>query len=75
MPTIPSARTVPDLLDEMATRFPDREALVGSGQRYTYRELRAEVRCIARGLAALGVKPGDKVAILMGNQPEWSQAG
>ncbi len=71
MPTIPTARTVPDLLDEMATRFPDREALVGSGQRYTYRELRAEVRCIARGLAALGVKPGEKVAILMGNQPEW----
>ncbi len=71
MPTIPTARTVPDLIDEMADRFPDREALVGSGQRYTYRALRLEVRRIARGLAALGVKPGDKVAILMGNQPEW----
>ncbi len=68
---IPNARTVPDLLDEMAARFPDREALVGSGHRYTYRELRAGVRRIARGLAALGVNPGDKVAILMGNQPEW----
>ena len=71
MATIPIARTIPDLIDEMVARFPDREALVGSGQRYTYRELRIEVRRIARGLVALGVKRGDKVAILMGNQPEW----
>ena len=71
MPTMPVARTVPALIDEMALRFPDREALVGSGQRYTFSELRLEVRRIARGLAALGVQPGDKVAILMGNQPEW----
>ena len=71
MPTKPASRTIPDLIDELAARFPDREALVGSGRRYTYRELRAEVRRIARGLAALGVRRGDKVAILMGNRPEW----
>ena len=69
--TMPVSRTIPDLIDELARRFPEREALVGSGQRYTYRELRAEVRRIARGLAALGVRRGDKVAILMGNRPEW----
>ena len=71
MPIMPVARTVPALIDEMAVRFPDREALVGSGQRFTYSQLRREVRRVARGLAALGVRPGDKVAILMGNQPEW----
>lgn len=69
--TMPASRTIPDLIDELARRVPEREALVGSGQRYTYRELRAEVRRIARGLAALGVRRGDKVAILMGNRPEW----
>ncbi|HSD54940.1 MAG TPA: AMP-binding protein, partial [Burkholderiales bacterium] len=68
---MPASRTIPDLIDELAERFPDREALVGSGRRYTYRELRAEVRRIARGLAALGLRRGDKVAILMGNRPEW----
>jgi fatty-acyl-CoA synthase len=68
---MPASRTIPDLIDELARRVPGREALVGSGQRYTYRELRAEVRRIARGLAALGVRRGDKVAILMGNRPEW----
>ena len=71
MATMPASRTIPDLIDELARRVPEREALVGSGQRYTYRELRAEVRRIARGLAALGVRRGDKVAILMGNRPEW----
>jgi len=68
---MPAARTVPDLLDELARRFPDREALVGSGQRYTFRQLRDEVRRATAGFAALGVKKNDKVAILMGNVPEW----
>ncbi|MGH8696041.1 MAG: AMP-binding protein [Burkholderiales bacterium] len=68
---MPASRTIPDLIDELARRFPEREALVGSGRRYTYRALRAEVRRVARGLLALGVRRGDKVAILMGNRPEW----
>ena len=71
MPTKPASRTIPGLIDELARRFPDREALIGSGQRYTYRELRDQTRRIARGLHALGVRRGDKVAILMGNRPEW----
>ena len=71
MATIPASRTIPDLIDELARRFPEREALVGSGRRYTYRQLRAEVRSVARALHALGVRRGDKVAILMGNRPEW----
>src|SRR5687768_12939383 len=69
--TMPSSRTIPDLIDELAQRYPEREALVGSGQRYTYKALRTEVRRLARGLHALGVRRGDKVAILMGNRPEW----
>ncbi|HET6468575.1 MAG TPA: AMP-binding protein, partial [Geminicoccaceae bacterium] len=68
---MPASRTIPDLLTELAARLPDREALVGGGQRYTYARLRARVREIAKGLHALGVRPGDKVAILMGNRPEW----
>jgi fatty-acyl-CoA synthase len=71
MATIPASRTIPDLIDELARRFPEHEALVGSGQRYTYRQLRLEVRRVARALHALGVRRGDKVAILMGNRPEW----
>src|SRR5262245_19928357 len=68
---LPKSRTVPDLLDEIADRFPDREALVGGDRRFTYRELRDVVRTFAKGIHALGVSPRDKVAVLMGNRPEW----
>ncbi|MEA2930237.1 MAG: fatty-acyl-CoA synthase [Hyphomicrobiales bacterium] len=68
---MPVSRTIPALLDELATRFSAHEALVGGGQRYTYATLRDEVRAFAKGLHALGVRRGDKVAILMGNKPEW----
>ena len=71
MLTMPTSRTIPALLDEMAARFGAHEALVGGGQRYTYASLRDEVRAFAKGLHALGVRKGDKVAILMGNKPEW----
>ena len=71
MPAMPASRTIPALLDELAARFPQREAVVGGGRRLTYAELRQEVRAFARGLYALGVRKGDHVAILMGNQPEW----
>jgi fatty-acyl-CoA synthase len=71
MPTMPASRTIPGLLDELAARFPQREALVGGEQRYTYASLRKDVRAFAKGLHALGVRKDDKVAILMGNKPEW----
>ena len=60
----PRARTIGALVDELATLFGDREALVGSGQRYTYRELQQAVHQFSRGLLALGVEPGDKVAVV-----------
>ena len=68
---MPRSRTVPALLDEMAEGHPDAEFVVGSGRRLRYPEFRAEARRFARGLHALGVRRGDKVAILMGNRPEW----
>jgi fatty-acyl-CoA synthase len=68
---MPTSRTIAGLLDEQAARFGAREALVGGAARYTYAALRAEVRAFAKGLAALGVRKGDHVAILMGNRPEW----
>ena len=71
MATMPASRTIPDLIDELAQRYPEHEAIVGAGKRYTYRALRAEVRRLARALHALGVRRGDKVAILMGNRAEW----
>jgi len=69
--SMPESRTIPGLIDELVCRFPSRPALVGCGRRFTYVELRNETRRVAKGLWALGVRKGDKVAILMGNRPEW----
>src|SRR5437867_159736 len=68
---MPRSRTLPALLDEMATRYPDREAIVGGAERLTYRAYRARVRDLAKGLFALGVRRGEKVALLMNNRVEW----
>ncbi|MBJ3778104.1 class I adenylate-forming enzyme family protein [Acuticoccus mangrovi] len=68
---MPQARTVSGLLIEQAERYGDIEALVGAGQRYTYASLWQRVRAFAKGLSTLGIGRGSRVAILMGNEPEW----
>ena len=40
----------------------------------SYGELGVAVREIARGLIALGIRPGDRVSILSGTRPEWTLA-
>ncbi len=70
-PAMPRSRTAPALLAELADRHPDTEFVVGGARRLRYPGFRTEVRRFARGLHALGVRRGDKVAILMGNRPEW----
>jgi long-chain acyl-CoA synthetase len=40
----------------------------------SYPELGAAAREIARGLIALGIEPGDRVAILSNTRPEWTLA-
>jgi fatty-acyl-CoA synthase len=67
----PRSRTLPQLLDEMASRQPQREFIVGAEARLTYAETRTRVRRLAKGLYRLGVRRGEKVALLMNNRTEW----
>lgn len=69
--TPPESQTIPQLLQEQASRFASREALVDSSRRHTYAQLLDETNRLARGLLALGVRRGDHVGILMGNRAEW----
>ena len=48
-------------------RFPDKTALIFEGQRLSYSQANSRINRIANGLAALGVKAGDKVAFLFPN--------
>ena len=61
------------LSSRLAETLPAQPALVygGDGPRWTFRELNDEARLVARGLVALGVRPGDRVAVWATNIPEW----
>src|SRR5512136_3380287 len=48
-----------------------REKEFGIWQPFTWREVHDHVRDFSLGLVALGMKPGDKVAIIGDNRPEW----
>jgi long-chain acyl-CoA synthetase len=62
--------TMPEVLTRTAQRFPNRAALIFMGKKITYRELEALVNRFAKALTELGVKAGDKVAMLLPNMPQ-----
>jgi fatty-acyl-CoA synthase len=65
--------TVGGVLEATARRFPAQDALVypSRGLRLSYLEFDARCDRVARGLLALGIKPGEHVAIWATNVPEW----
>jgi fatty-acyl-CoA synthase len=67
----PRSRTLGGLVDEMAAANPSAEAVVFRGERLTYAALRDRADALARALLALGVRKGDRVALLLPNRPEW----
>ncbi len=65
--------TFSQLLDRVVEEFPDQYAFKYTTLDYTrtYSEFRDDVDTFARSLIALGVKPGDKVAVWATNIPQW----
>ncbi|MGH3320962.1 MAG: AMP-binding protein [Streptosporangiaceae bacterium] len=67
-------RTLAQHLAVTAATHPDRTFVVGtsppSERTYTYAEMRDWSRGLARGFVALGVRPGEHVALVMANYPE-----
>ncbi|MCW2779086.1 MAG: AMP-dependent synthetase and ligase [Frankiales bacterium] len=61
-----------DLLHRSAARFPDKLALVGGEERFTYAELDAVVNRLAHGLAGAGLQQGERLALLARNS--WQVA-
>jgi len=59
------------LLERAVVRDPDALALVAGAIRLTYRDLAGQAERLAAGLAARGVGPGDRLALLIGNRPEF----
>ena len=66
-------KTFSEVLDTMVEKFPDQIAYKYTTLDYTrtYSQFRDDVDNCARALIALGVKPGDKVAVWLTNLPQW----
>ncbi|MEV5610622.1 long-chain fatty acid--CoA ligase [Streptomyces sp. NPDC052225] len=62
------------ILADNARRRPDKTGLVEGDQRYTFAELWLRARKQAAALAGLGVRPGDKVALMAPNTAEFPRA-
>lgn len=61
-------------LKNSAARFPSNIAYTFLNQSKTYAELDKVVDCVAAGLSAAGIRKGDKIALLLGNCPEFVTA-
>ncbi|HEV2643025.1 MAG TPA: long-chain fatty acid--CoA ligase [Candidatus Elarobacter sp.] len=74
----PAPGTLTQLLFDAVERYDKPDALqVKIGGRYepiSHRRMLERIRNLARGLQLLGVRPGDRVAIISENRPEWTIA-
>lgn len=62
--------TMAEVLSRTAERYPDRSAFIYMGKRITFRQLEKLVNSFTRALLDLGVREGDKIAILLPNIPQ-----
>ena len=60
-------RSIPDMVLEVASRYPRRTAIDFFACQLTYEELAQEMRLAAGALHQAGVRPGDRVALVMPN--------
>lgn len=59
------------LVDAGFRRHPDKTAIIYEGERYSYRDLDEKSLRFANALREIGVKKGDKVALLMTNSADY----
>jgi long-chain acyl-CoA synthetase len=58
-------------LESAALRFPDHVAVLAGDDRWTFGELDRAANAVARHFVSLGVGPGDRVAVMTSNRPEF----
>jgi fatty-acyl-CoA synthase len=64
-------RVFPFVMEELAAKYGDKEALLSDKESYTYKQLDARANQYARWALAQGVKKGDAVCLFMLNRPEY----
>ena len=66
--------SIPNMVRIAAQRYGDDVALSDVGVRWTYRDLENRMLDSVRAMIALGVRPGDRVALCGPNSATWIQA-
>ena len=64
-------RTLLDYLSDSSRNWPDQPFLFFKGATITYRQLEEESNSLAAALVAIGVRPGDRVALCLPNCPQF----
>ena len=75
-PGVPRSPAIPDMpmqafLDDTARNYPDVPATIFFGATLTYRQISELADRFAAGLQGLGVRKGDRVAIVLPNSPQF----
>src|SRR3954453_2938112 len=63
-----------NLFNAIFRNEPSSAAIRFDGRTITYDELRAETLTMAQVISSLGVEPGDRVALLLNDSPEFVEA-
>ena len=69
----PSDRILSTILTRQAERYGDRTLLVAGETRWTFAQTAAIAAASAQALVDAGIKPGDRVALMCSNRPEFLQ--
>jgi long-chain acyl-CoA synthetase len=64
-------KSVIELFDESTDKWKDKTALIFYGRKMSYKELRDHTDRLATALADLGVKKGERLALLLLNSPQF----
>ena len=67
-------RPIPEMVLEVASRYPERAAIDFFARQLTYAELAEDMRQAAGALHQAGVRPGDRVALVIPNCPQHAIA-
>ena len=67
-----NVKSIAELIDRAAETWPDHEAIISGEERITYSDLKERADRLGVSLQKLGIKKGDKVAVLFTNLPQWA---
>jgi long-chain acyl-CoA synthetase len=63
--------SIPDLLANVVSRFPDRDGVIFYGNRISYRNIDRLSSQFANRLVELGLNPGEPVLLILANLPQY----